>query len=1324
MKGDWPNHIGRRGLVPTPFFNTYSNTVSVFRGKSVLGLAIIVALMSSALVSFAGQTQAAIVRQIPFSAALKSPSSGVSVPDNNYTIVFSLYAVETGGAPVYTETQTVGVINGVVSVNIGSITPIPTSVDFNSTYYLGIKVGDDPEMAPRRKIGSVPAAFNSSTVDGRAPGVAANNVLLLDSSGKINIQGGIATAGMLSATGIPVASGTTSLVQLGSAIVGGAAGGTYVGINTPGSFTGDFINYQVNGTSMFKIAADGTVTTNSVTTIGGNLNVQGNVLPTTTGTYDLGSASKRFANLYVDNLVAGSSSTSGTSSSSFTVNDDAPGDENSAVNFYRGGILPSAQLLWNSGTGIFNFNKGVAITGALTTTSTINTATITGGSLTGGSLSGGTYTNTGLTGSAAYTLIAQGGAINLQPSTGIVALNTANADNELRVYENAGTPTNYISLKYTAGEGVISTNTGNLKLGAGGDFTVASGVNMKVVGTAPVSTSNSLVQIGSAISGGNAAGTYLSINTGAGFTGDLANLMINGASKFKVDASGNVTAAGTISAASLTGALNITTNGAASTPAQLLSGTWFTGGSATTTKPQLLVEPSGTTSTGWNTNGTAIGANAASGFVGNLIDLQVAGVSRASLIARTNSGALMTVGQAGFTDYSGTGYNIAAPSGAGGASWRYNNLTFGDAATVASPYGLTLTSGNAQNINLQAATGIVALNRASTANELRVYENAASPANYVSILYNGSGGLVTTNTGTLQLGSSGDVTLSSGVNMKVLGTPAGSTTNSLVQLGSAISGGNAGGTYLSANSGSGFTGDFTNFLLNGTSKFKIDYNGNITAAGTVTATSFVGPATITTNGAASTPAQLLSGTWFTGGSATTTKPQLLIEPSGTTSTAWSTNGTGLGVNAATGFTGNLVDLQLAGVSKLKVDSAGLVTASAYGTHTFGGVGAGTDAQILLNRSGGDTYRITTDTTTQNVGTTYTFTSNGTGSWLFRRGSNASTVMIIRGQAAQSGFLQEWQNSSSVRFVGIGPSDTASANFGFLNIGAAPFDGATAGFFAGSASGTQLALNAASGYAGNLADWQVAGVNQFRVTAAGALSVASSLTSPILTSTGALAITSAANGNISVTPNGTGDIRLVVSGNASQDVFIGDGGTTNYAKFDTNGSLSFSGAARPYSELIFDPIDSVVPVANGCTKTQTDAANHSYFTNDCDAATDEKANWQFKMPSNYATGTNVQVDVYWEANATSGAAIFDVGYVGVADGEAWDAASITTVTGAAKTTAGTAYLVNTSTVTLTAPDITADDLVTLRLNRDADNGSDTLAVDAKVLKIRVKYLVAN
>jgi hypothetical protein len=76
------------------------------------------------------------------------------------------------------------------------------------------------------------------------------------------------------------------------------------------------------------------------------------------------------------------------------------------------------------------------------------------------------------------------------------------------------------------------------------------------------------------------------------------------------------------------------------------------------------------------------------------------------------------------------------------------------------------------------------------------------------------------------------------------------------------------------------------------------------------------------NATASSPAKAFTGTWFTGGTGTTTKPHVVIEPTGTTSTGWSTSGTGFGVNAASGFAGRLLDLQLNGTSNFSVSSAG------------------------------------------------------------------------------------------------------------------------------------------------------------------------------------------------------------------------------------------------------------------------------------------------------------------------------------------------------------------------------------------------------------------
>ncbi len=107
---------------------------------------------------------AAINQQINYQGKL-TDSSDVAVSDGNYSIVFSLYTAATGGAAIWTETKTVSVDNGLFSVMLGADTSL-ASVNFNQTLYLGVKVGSDSEMTPRKIIGAVPAAFEADKLDG------------------------------------------------------------------------------------------------------------------------------------------------------------------------------------------------------------------------------------------------------------------------------------------------------------------------------------------------------------------------------------------------------------------------------------------------------------------------------------------------------------------------------------------------------------------------------------------------------------------------------------------------------------------------------------------------------------------------------------------------------------------------------------------------------------------------------------------------------------------------------------------------------------------------------------------------------------------------------------------------------------------------------------------------------------------------------------------------------------------------------------------------------------------------------------------------------
>lgn len=90
--------------------------------------------------------------------------------------------------------------------------------------------------------------------------------------------------------------------------------------------------------------------------------------------------------------------------------------------------------------------------------------------------------------------------------------------------------------------------------------------------------------------------------------------------------------------------------------------------------------------------------------------------------------------------------------------------------------------------------------------------------------------------------------------------------------------------------------------------------------------------TNSTAGAASTPSALYSGALFTGGTATTTQPLILVQPTGTTAvSSWSTNGTYLGFNIPTTTTSNIIDAHTAGgISIFALTKDGSVNSVAFG----------------------------------------------------------------------------------------------------------------------------------------------------------------------------------------------------------------------------------------------------------------------------------------------------------------------------------------------------------------------------------------------------------
>lgn len=99
-----------------------------------------------------------LIAQIPQTISyqgLLTDASGNPKPDGNYQFTFYLYETSSGGSSIWNEVKTLSVSKGLFSTSLGDTSPFGSSVLFDKPYWLGIKVGTEPELTPR-------VAMNSS----------------------------------------------------------------------------------------------------------------------------------------------------------------------------------------------------------------------------------------------------------------------------------------------------------------------------------------------------------------------------------------------------------------------------------------------------------------------------------------------------------------------------------------------------------------------------------------------------------------------------------------------------------------------------------------------------------------------------------------------------------------------------------------------------------------------------------------------------------------------------------------------------------------------------------------------------------------------------------------------------------------------------------------------------------------------------------------------------------------------------------------------------------------------------------------------------------
>jgi hypothetical protein len=142
----------------------------------------IVAITAAIFIAHPAAATTGVNEQLNYQARLLQ-STGAIVPDGDYNLEFQIYqdgdGVLGGGDEtlLWTETRTgtdkVTVVNGYFSVQLGSVTPFSTSVDWNQdTLWLSLNVGGtgspswDGEMSPFRRLSATAYALNAKQLGG------------------------------------------------------------------------------------------------------------------------------------------------------------------------------------------------------------------------------------------------------------------------------------------------------------------------------------------------------------------------------------------------------------------------------------------------------------------------------------------------------------------------------------------------------------------------------------------------------------------------------------------------------------------------------------------------------------------------------------------------------------------------------------------------------------------------------------------------------------------------------------------------------------------------------------------------------------------------------------------------------------------------------------------------------------------------------------------------------------------------------------------------------------------------------------------------------
>lgn len=579
------------------------NNTSKFKtfGIAVISVVSLFVLSLGLIQNLIPKANAAPSTYLNFQARLKNSTGGV-VPDGNYNMEFKLYDAASGGSLIWTETRTsanrVRVANGYMTLSLGSVTPFPADVAWGEEHWITMNIGGtgspswDGEMNPRLQLTAVPYAFKADNANNANNVSSANQTAGSTNSSNVSIQSGNATGATSNSGNINIdvgtATGTAGTISLGS-----------------------------SNTSSLILGRSGLVTLNNGSlTVAQNLLVDTNTLSvdSTNNSVGIGLASPGTTRLVVTNDV--------TANQILSLRDNTT----EVLGVADGGAV----TIRNETDSVNAFMIQRAASGG--TLLNVDTSTVSGsrnGILTVGESD------------ANATLLVIDTKTTATDPTGIAGAMYYNSnDNKFRCFEN-GAWINCIGINSV---GTIDSQTkslngavisGNTIVQQTADTTFPGLVSVGTQSFAGNKTFTSNLVVGDAVTDNLTIASAIQGTNALIFDGSTDDTFETIFAITNPTADRTITfqnASGTVAflnfSQTWTAAQINSTNGAANTPAEYISGTWFTGGTSTTTKPQFLVQSSAATSTNWDTAGTGVGINADSTFTGNLLDIQLNGTRR------------------------------------------------------------------------------------------------------------------------------------------------------------------------------------------------------------------------------------------------------------------------------------------------------------------------------------------------------------------------------------------------------------------------------------------------------------------------------------------------------------------------------------------------------------------------------------------------------------------------------------------------------------------------------------------------------------------------